>query len=71
MLVRRKHVMNTSVLLVAYSIAEFAQMLGVSPQLIRTELKAGNIRSYRVGRRVLIPRTEITRLERAVDVAAR
>jgi excisionase family DNA binding protein len=50
---------------VAFSIAEFAQMLGVSASLVRIELKAGRLRSFRVGRRILIPRAEVERLERA------
>jgi excisionase family DNA binding protein len=45
-----------------FSVADFAQTLGVSPSLVRHELKLGRIRSFRLGRRLLIPRSEIQRL---------
>jgi excisionase family DNA binding protein len=46
----------------AFSVKDFAAALGVSPSLVRHELKLARIRSFRLGRRLLIPRSEIERL---------
>jgi excisionase family DNA binding protein len=39
---------------IAYGIAEFASMMAVSPSFVRLELARGNLKGFRVGRRVLI-----------------
>ena len=47
----------------AYSIAEAAQLLGVSQSTVRREIKAGRLEVARVGRRVLVKAESIqTRL---------
>ena len=51
----------------AFSPREIAAMLGVTPTLIYDEVKRGNIRSTKLGRRTLIPRSELDRLTLAVE----
>jgi excisionase family DNA binding protein len=63
-------VKNVSQAPMAFSIAEFAAVLGVSASLVRAELKAKRLRSFRVGRRILIPCGEVARLERAGEADA-
>ena len=43
----------------AYSVAEAAAVLRVSPWLIREACRRGEIRSLRLGKRVIIPRDAI------------
>jgi excisionase family DNA binding protein len=42
-----------------FSLAEAAQALGVSQSLLRLEAHRGNLKTIRIGRRVLIPRAEV------------
>lgn len=62
MVVNAETVRNKDNPQLTFSVADFAQTLGVSPSLVRHELKLGRIRSFRLGRRLLIPRSEIQRL---------
>lgn len=43
----------------AYSVAEAAAVLRVSPWLIREACRRGEIRSLRLGKRIIIPREAI------------
>ncbi|MEC4176017.1 helix-turn-helix domain-containing protein [Adlercreutzia sp. R7] len=45
-----------------YTVAEAAQVLGLSAQTIRAEIRAGRLAAARVGRKYLIPRNTIQRL---------
>lgn len=45
----------------AYSVAEAASALGVSRDLVRSMVRRGDLRSRRLGRRVLIPAAELHR----------
>lgn len=54
---------------VALSVAEVAESLGTSPDLIRSLIRRGELRACRVGRRVLIPSTELSRLIECGDAA--
>jgi excisionase family DNA binding protein len=44
------------------SVDEAARMIGVHPLTLRKAIARGEIRAVRVGRRILIPTTEIERL---------
>ena len=44
------------------SVQEVAQRLGVSADLVRDEIAAGRIVARRIGRRVLIPSSEVDRI---------
>lgn len=44
-----------------HSFAEVAKSLSVSVSLVRGMVKAGDLATVHVGRRVLIPRAEVTR----------
>ncbi len=46
----------------AFSVKDFAAALGVSPSLVSNEFKLARIRSFRLRRRLLIPRSEGERL---------
>ncbi len=45
----------------AYSVAEAAEELGVSQWLVREAIRRGEIRSIRIGKRIIIPAAEIDR----------
>jgi excisionase family DNA binding protein len=45
-----------------HGIAEASERLGINGQTLRKLVKAGQVRSVRLRRRVLIPATEIDRL---------
>ncbi len=47
---------------IAYSVKEAAGALGVSQWMVREEIRAGRIKSIRLGVRILIPRRELERL---------
>ncbi len=47
---------------IAYSVKEAAGALGVSQWIVREEIRAGRIKSIRLGARILIPRRELERL---------
>lgn len=47
---------------ISYRINEAASAVGVSPMTIRRLIQAGQLRTSRVGRSVLIPATELERL---------
>jgi len=46
----------------AFGIADAAQSLGVCPDTLRRKISAGELKAVRVGRRVLIPASEIQRI---------
>lgn len=46
----------------AYSIEEVARCAGVSADLIRREIRKGEIRTVRLGDRVLVPKAELFRI---------
>jgi len=52
----------------AYNVKEVARLLGVSERHARTEIKNGRIRSFRLGRRVLIPASALDQLLRGEEV---
>jgi excisionase family DNA binding protein len=43
----------------AFGINEAARLLGVSPGLVRLEIARGNLNPLRVGRRIVLTRTEL------------
>ncbi|MHB8574357.1 MAG: excisionase family DNA-binding protein [Dehalococcoidia bacterium] len=43
-------------------VAELAELLGCSARLVYDEVTRGNVRALHLGRRVLIPDTEVERL---------
>ena len=45
-----------------YTTEEVAEMAGVAEATVRKQIRAGEIRSIRMGRRILIPATEVDRL---------
>jgi excisionase family DNA binding protein len=45
-----------------YTVHEVAAMLGVSPKLIYDEIQRGTIYALSLGRRRIIPKTEVERL---------
>ena len=45
-----------------YSIRETASQLSISPDVVRQQIKAGHIRSVRIGQRVLVSAEEIARV---------
>ena len=45
----------------AYGLRESSETLGVSVPFLRLEIARGRLRAARLGRRVLIPATELTR----------
>lgn len=47
---------------IAYSVAEVAEMIGASPDLVRGLIDRGELVARRIGRRVVIPASEVTRL---------
>jgi excisionase family DNA binding protein len=49
-----------------YSIAEVAKLLGVSPSLIRLQIKNKELPSLRMRRRVLIPRSALAAIDSPV-----
>ncbi len=53
-----------------FSITEAAKLLGVHPNTIRRMVWRGELRPVRLGRRVLIPLTEVERLLGAAVPAA-
>jgi excisionase family DNA binding protein len=55
---------------IAYSIAETAAMFGVTTNHLRARIDAGEIRSIRMGRRVLIPKIEIDRVVTGARIAS-
>lgn len=46
----------------AYQIAEFARAFGISKDSTRRRIAEGTIRGFKLGRRVLIPASEVDRL---------
>jgi excisionase family DNA binding protein len=52
----------------AYSPAEFSKGLGIGVATVRRKLKAGEISSTRLGRRILIPATEFLRITGTAQV---
>jgi excisionase family DNA binding protein len=46
----------------AYSVREAAAALGVSSRTIVREIQRGHLRAARVGKRVLVPQSELERL---------
>lgn len=46
----------------AFGIAEAAQSLGCHPDTLRRKANAGELKTIRVGRRVLIPSAELQRI---------
>ena len=49
------------------TVPETAAALGVSSDLVYDEIRAGRIRSVRIGRRILVPREELDRLLQAAS----
>lgn len=47
---------------VAYRYREFAAMVGVHPDTVKSWAKAGTIRSVTIGGTALIPASEVTRI---------
>jgi hypothetical protein len=45
-----------------FSLREAAQLAHVSVDLLRREARLGNVRSVKIGHRILIPRAEVLRL---------
>jgi excisionase family DNA binding protein len=54
----------------AYSPADAAKVIGISPRSLRYLIKKGHLGFARIGRRVLIPHSEIKRLLRRATVKA-
>lgn len=55
----------------AYSVAEVAELLSVSQWSVRKACRRGEIRSVRLGRRIIIPRDAIARfLAESKDAAS-
>jgi excisionase family DNA binding protein len=50
----------------AYSARELAQRWGVSVSLVKALIASGQLRSFRVRRRVLIPTSSIEEFERGI-----
>jgi excisionase family DNA binding protein len=48
----------------AFGIGEFAHMFGVSRDTAKRLAKQGNLRTIRVGKRRLVPLSEVQRVER-------
>lgn len=48
--------------MLAYSISEAAEQLGICERLMRELVREKRVRSVRVGRRVIIPKLELERL---------
>jgi excisionase family DNA binding protein len=46
----------------AYTVAEFAHALGLSRAFAYKLIDEGEVRTVRLGRRVLVPRTEVDRI---------
>lgn len=46
----------------AFGVADAAQSLGLHPDTLRRKANAGELKTIRVGRRVLIPASEIQRI---------
>jgi excisionase family DNA binding protein len=46
----------------ASGVADAARRLGLHPDTLRKHIAAGRIRSVRVGRRVLVPESELVRI---------
>jgi excisionase family DNA binding protein len=44
-----------------FTIVETAALLGVSPSLVRLQIKRGELKAWRMGRRILIPRSALPR----------
>lgn len=47
-----------------YSVRETAERLSVSPDVVRQKIREGDIRSARIGRRILVSAEEISRIAR-------
>ena len=47
-----------------HSVREAAERLSISSDVVRQKIKAGDIRSVRIGRRVLVSAEEISRIAR-------
>jgi len=45
-----------------FTVYEVATLLGVSTRLVYDEIQRGNIQALSLGRRLLVPRTEVVRL---------
>jgi excisionase family DNA binding protein len=45
-----------------YTVHEVAAMIGVSTRLVYDEIQRGNINAIHIGRRRIIPRSEVERL---------
>jgi len=45
-----------------YSVREAAERLSISPDVVRQKIKADDIRSVRIGRRILVSAEEIRRI---------
>jgi len=45
-----------------FSVSEFAELFGIHHSTVRHEITAGKIRAVRIGRRLLIPRSERDRI---------
>lgn len=48
--------------MLAYSIKEASQQLGICERLMRELLKKNQVRSVRIGKRIVIPASELERL---------
>ena len=46
----------------AYSVAEAANALGISPWLVREQCRTGRLRHVRLGQRIVIPRDALAEL---------
>ena len=46
----------------AYTVAEAARTMGVSPWLIREQCRTGRLRHVRIGQRIIIPRAALVEL---------
>jgi excisionase family DNA binding protein len=54
----------------AVSVQEAARLIGASPGLLRKHIKAGSIRTFRIGARVLVSRRELERLVQGEEMNA-
>jgi excisionase family DNA binding protein len=45
----------------SFGVTEAAAALGVSPGFVRAEMSSGNLRAVRLGRRVVVTRSELER----------
>jgi excisionase family DNA binding protein len=55
----------------AFTTATAADLLSMSPEVLRYRIRRGQVRAARIGRQFFVPATEIDRLLTVVDVTER